>query len=118
MSSFRKPFTAKRFTPGYYGDDGKWVEGTDSIINFQASEQPATVDEMQTLPEGRRKGETFKYYTSTELFAATQADEDVEPKSADIIISFRGKYEVIDCRVYQSNVINHYKVFAVKVGEK
>lgn len=115
--SFRKPFAVKRKTPGAYVN-GYWVEGTESEIIIQASQQPATTDEQQTLPEGRRKGETFKYYTSTELYAATQADGDIEARSADIIVTARGDYEVIDCRVHQSNVINHYKVFAVKVGEK
>lgn len=115
---FRKPFTVKRVTSGYYNDAGVWVEGVGSEIIIQASQQPATMEEQQTLPEGRRKGETFKYYTSTELFAATQADEDIEPRSADIIVTARGSYEVIDCRMYQSGVIEHYKVFAVKVGEK
>jgi hypothetical protein len=115
---FRKPFTVKRVTPGHYNDAGDWVDGTESIINIQASKQPATIEEQQTLPEGRRKGETFKYYTNIELSAATQADGDIDPKSADIVVTARGNYEVIDCRVHQSNVINHYKVFAVKVGEK
>lgn len=114
---FRKPFTVKRKTPGTYVN-GFWVEGAETQITIQASQQPATVDEMQTLPEGRRKGETFKYYTSTELYAATQADGEIEAKSADIIVTTRGNYEVIDCQVHQSNVINHFKVFAVRVGEK
>ena len=117
MSSFRKPFTVSRKAPGTYVN-GRWVEGVETEIGIQASQQPATASEQQTLPEGRRKGETFKYYTDTELYAATQADNDIEAKSGDIIITSRGNYEVIDCRVHQSGVVNHYKVFAVKVGEK
>lgn len=117
MSSFRKPFTVKRKTPGSFVD-GFWVEGAESEIIIKASQQPATASEQETLPEGRRKGEIFKYYTNVELYAAIQADEETEAKSADIIVTDRGSYEVIDCRLYQSGVINHYKVFAVKVGEK
>jgi predicted nucleotidyltransferase len=100
---FRKQFTVKRKQGGSYVD-GQWVPGNDVDIIIKASLQPMSPEEMDKLPEGRRTNETFKLYTKTRLYTVTDENPDY------LLIDGIG-YEVVSVGKYQSDVINHYKVF-------
>lgn len=116
MSSFRKPYTVKRYASGQYVN-GIWQDGQVTNINIKASVQPLNLDEIEYLPEGRRSSKSFKIYTDTELFPALQEKEGQQATNPDVIVISGKDYEIIRVLPYQSGVINHYKCYAVEVGE-
>lgn len=104
MSSFRQPLTGLRFAAGSYVD-GRWVEGASSALAFTASVQPASSEDLQSLPENRRKLSTFALFTSTRLLGV-----DVESgTNPDRVTLHDGIYEVVSVARWQNNVIPHYK---------
>lgn len=111
MSSFRKPITVLRTSPGAYGADGNWVEGTQTTLTLAMSVQPLSVEEMDALPEGRRNSKSVKIYSGDELLPADQTSG----QNADIVVWIGKNYEVVGCNPYQMGVIPHYKSYAVEV---
>ena len=100
---FRKQFTIKRKQGGGY-IDGQWIAGGEIDVIIKASLQPMSPEDMAELPEGRRFDETFKLFTKTRLYTITD-------ENPDYLLIEGISYEVISVAKYQSNVINHYKVF-------
>jgi hypothetical protein len=117
MSSFRKPIPVTRAnTEGDYGDDGNWVPGAPLMLTIPMSIQPLAVDEMESLPEGRRTSKSVKIYSSAELFPAEQAETEGDTgRNADLITWLGKTWEVVGCNAHQMGVISHYKSFAVEV---
>ena len=107
---FRKTVLIKRKTGGGYVD-GQYVEGNDVDIFIKASIQPASQEEMQELPEGRRSDEVFKMYTKTKMFTVTE-------ENPDHLFINGNEYEVVSVGKYQSDVISHYKVMIAKKAVK
>ncbi len=105
MSSFRTLFQFKRPENGYWSQ-GRFVQDTNpATIEIYASCQPASGQDMQSLPEGRRNKEAYVLYTATELFTA-----DVKTKrSADQVKIGQYWYEVVKVGPFQSGVIPHYR---------
>ncbi len=116
MSSFRKPYTVIRRSPGNYVD-GYWVEGVETNITIKASVQPLKVSEIEALPEGKRSSSAVKIYSDDKLMAAKQATEESQAVSADILLYAGSRWEIVACAAYQSGVIPHYKAYAVEVPE-
>ncbi len=116
MSSFRKSYTVHRKAPGQFVK-GRWQEGQESTFTIMASIQPLKPNEMEALPEGRRTGAAVKIYTDTLLLTAREAKDDDPPQSPDVIDYVDAQYEVVAVEPRQAGVINHYKFFAVGVGE-
>lgn len=115
MSSFRKPFTVRRRSPGTR-INGRWVEGQESTLTIMASVQPLKLSEMEALPEGRRQSTAVKVYTSERLYGA-RAERDGQPGCSPDILEYMGAdYEIVGVSPYQSGIIPHYKAFAVEVG--
>lgn len=109
MSSFRSIYTVKRKNGGGY-TDGIWQEATEHSFVISASLQPVSGPEMESLPEGRRESQVIKIYTSSKLQTVTDANPDVLEASGM-------RFEIVSVAPYQSNVLNHYKCIAVKIGE-
>jgi len=107
---FRKLVLIKRKQGGAY-IDGQYVDGNDVDITIKASIQPASPEEMQELPEGRRSDEIFKMYTKTQMFTVTD-------ENPDHLFIDSEEYEVVGVGKYQSSVISHYKVFIAKKAVK
>lgn len=105
-TGFRKTVEIKRKSGGGYVD-GQYIEGTDASIFLKASIQPASPEEMQELPEGRRTDEVFKMYTKTQMFTVTDENPD------HLLIDGQN-YEVISVGKHQSDIISHYKVMISK----
>ncbi len=106
---FRKSVTIKRKSGGSYVD-GQYIDGTTADVILKASIQPATLEDMQELPEGRRSDEVFKMYTKTRMYTVTD-------ENPDFLIIDGIEYEVISIGKYQSKVISHYKVLISKKAE-
>lgn len=84
---------------------GRLTPGSTSAINFTASVQPISGDELLSLPEGIREEGMFKLYTDFALRSANQTTK--EP--ADKINLFGKVYKVVFLEAWQNNIINHYK---------
>ena len=87
------------------------------IINATASMQPTKGIEVKLIPDGRRDSETYKMYTSTEIFGITTQNPD---QVTVLKAPFTGiVFEVIEIFDWQNNmnfdVINHYKYIAMRL---
>lgn len=117
MSGMRRPVVVKRQAAGFYDANGRWQEGTTSQLTMMASVQPLKVSEMQALPEGRRSSSAVKVYTDTLLLRAEEETAAAPAQNPDIITWQSRTYEVVDCLIYQSGIIPHYKALAVEVRQ-
>jgi len=110
MSPFRKPITVKRPTAGSYVN-GLWVAtSTPTEIIIQASVQPATTEDLQSLPEGRRQLGAYKLYTDTQLQSVLE-----NANNPDIVVINGEDYEVAQVEPWQNGIVNHYKILAVRI---
>lgn len=106
----RKTLTVKRFSSGDYVL-GHWVEGTESQFTIKASVQPVKGPELQSMPEGRRDSQIYKLYTDTKLNGIDKQGK----KSPDIVVIDGEDFEVVSPEPWQNQIINHYKIFVIKV---
>lgn len=117
MNGMRRPVVVKRQAVGAYDENGRWQEGTTSQLTIMASVQPLKVSEMQALPEGRRSSSAVKVYTDTLMQRAEEQTETTSAQNPDIVTWQGRTYEVVDCLIYQSGIIPHYKALAVEVRQ-
>lgn len=119
---FRTPIQIRRQLTGLY-INGKWVEGDVSIINATAAVQPLKGQEVELLPEGRRDSESYKMYTSTQIFGLQPAAQVKNPDQVIILKEpFLGLvFEVIQIDTWQNNsnfnIVNHYKYIAMRINQ-
>lgn len=111
-SSFRRPIKIWRYAEKpVLGDDGRYTIADPTEMSIQASVQPLKATEMEALPEGRRGSRAVKVYSDTELLMVDQQSGQQPDR-----FEWLGRmYEVVGCDAYQSNVINHYRAYAVEV---
>ena len=114
MSSFRKPITVLRYngSPELL-DNGTYMYPTPREFNVLASVQPLKANEMMLLPEGSRTARAVKIYTDKELYADDQRTNTM----ADRFIWRGRKFEIVASDIFQSDVINHYRAYAVEVSK-
>lgn len=113
MSHFRKAFTGTR-TTAPTNVKGRFTPGTASAINFTASVQPVSGNDLESLPEGVREQGMYRLYTSFQLRTINQTTK--EP--ADIIDFDGKKYKIVFLQPWQNNVINHYKAFMAETDDE
>lgn len=107
---FRKPLTVKRPSGGSYVN-GVWVDDTaPTETTVQASVQPATTEDLQSLPEARRQLGAYRIYSTTKF---QSLEEDVN--NPDIVVIGGFDFEVAQVQPWQNGVIPHYKAIAVRV---
>lgn len=93
------------------------VANSPVIIPATASMQPTDGKEVTLVPEARRDKETYKMYTSTEIYGIT----DQNPDQVTVLKApFTGiVFEVIRIYDWQNNanfnVVNHYKYIAMRL---
>lgn len=63
----QESITRRRYAAGARDTDGVWVRGTSSDDTILASVQPASADNIQRLPEGRRSSRARLIITTGEL---------------------------------------------------
>jgi len=112
---FRKDYEVLRKTTGEYVE-GHWNEGGEVLFIIKASVQPLTSREMDELPEGRRKNQTYKLYTDTQLYTVRNEYQEGIARNPDIIIvpeyataAGHERFEVIRIFPFQSGIINNYR---------
>lgn len=111
MSSFRQAHTLFRLTGSYV--DGDWVEASEASISITASIQPATGNDLQNVPEGRRASGVFAVFTDTAIQTAVQG---ATPTKADRLSIGGILHEAVHVEPWQNNVINHYKALFARIG--
>ncbi len=109
FARFRRPLAANRKPIGSYVD-GVWVEPEGLAFTVLASVQPATPEDLQSLPENRRTLATYRLYTDTQLFRALEG-----VRNPDTVIINGEEYEIAQVSAWQNGIIGHYKCLAVRV---
>ena len=104
----RMVVTVHRLAVGSY-IKGVFTEGAASTETIRASVQPASPNDLQSLPEGRRNSKAYRLYTDTRLRLVTTSNPDK-------VVLFGEDYEVTTEEIWQNNIINHYKYIVTKIG--
>lgn len=113
MSSFRKPYIRLVKAEGLYMH-GEWQEGEETEQTFLASIQPLNsyaMNQLSALLQGRHISSAIKIYTDEILNVAGENN-----RNGDKVIFGEQSYLVVAKDVFQSDVINHYRYQAVRVG--
>lgn len=105
--SFRSKQQIIRQPDGQYVK-GRWVKGGDTTMEIMASVQPATNDDTQNLPEGKRIERAVRIYTDALL------NVDGADNNGDVLVWQGRHYRVIAVAPYRSNVISHYRYLAAE----
>lgn len=112
FSIFRKPYVVERPQWGNYAA-GRWIDVEPNYYIALFSIQPRQNEQgrmNEFNPEGTRLDEDFWLYTSV-------TPQVVEKKRGDILI-FNGKrYQLYQAQNWQNELINHFKVRAVIIGD-
>jgi len=109
FNAFRKDVTVKRYADGAYVN-GVWVEGAETTLTVKASVQPATTEDLQSLPENRRQLGAYRIYTDSELKSVVE-----NANNPDKVVIDSTDYEVAQVQPWKNGLIEHYKALAVRV---
>ena len=88
--------------------DGIWVPGAPSTFKALASAQPASASDLQSLPEGERDKDIFKFISNKPIFTT----QDRTVAEADVIIFKGTRWRVISSGDWSS--YGHNTVLAAK----
>ena len=102
--SFRSKQQIIRQPEGQYVK-GRWVKSGDTVLEIMASVQPATNDDMQNLPEGKRIERAVRIYTDALL--------RVDDNTGDVLLWLGTEYRIIAQARFRMGVISHYRYYAV-----
>lgn len=91
------------------GATGRPATNTPTDASFTGSVQPASDDDMQTLPEGDRAREGLRIYTTTELRVADESSG----LPADEVVRGSVVYQVRKLRTY-GHLLDHYRAIVVR----
>lgn len=107
--------TRRRFAAGTRGTSGRFTPGATIDTAIVAAVQPASGDDLQTLPEGERTMEVWRIYSDTELRAAVQSTGE----QADRVIVDAIVYEVRKVWDWGRSIrlIPHHKALAIRLQE-
>ena len=82
--------------------NGRASQAAPTLSTIQASVQPLTMHQMQSLPEGRRNSKSFTIFTDTNLGMITD-------KNPPIVTIENEEYEIWKKASWQNGIINHYQ---------
>ena len=92
-------------TEGSYNAAGDWVAGSSETLTLLGSVQPASGEEIESLPVGRRNRGVSKIYSDRALPIAEEGGGE-----AGAIVFWQGdKWEVVKEGKYKNDLIPHYK---------
>jgi len=109
---FRRTLTVTRPTGDYV--DGIWVPGTPYTFEGRYSVQPASPDDMQRLPEGRRGRDAYTLYGEPELL---QADANAGT-NADRVEIDGATFEVGATQEWRNGIIPHHRAVVTREPEQ
>lgn len=98
------------------------ISNSPTLISATASIQPTSGSEILMLPEARREKETFKFYSSTQIYGINNVLPNQNPDQIEILKApFTGIiYEVFNINEWQNNsnfnIVNHYKFIAMRLS--
>lgn len=98
---------------GSRGSDGRFVGDDTTDATIRGSIQPASDDEIATLPEGDRQKRARRIYTSAELVAADQRTGT----EGDLLIFDSASWEV-RAVARERSLLAHYRVLVVELQEE
>lgn len=101
--------TVRRYEAGEYVS-GVWQEGPSTTFDVRASVQPASPEEMELVPEGRRQHASFSVFTDQYLRPAQTGRSN-----ADIVTINSEEYEVLSCETWQNKILPHYKAIVSRL---
>jgi hypothetical protein len=103
--------TRRRYAAETFDSNGRPVR-TSTDATIRASVQPASDDDMRTLPEGERSRQAVKLFTTSELKVASQHDGT----AADRVVVDAVVYEVRAVQRWR-DLMPHYEAVAVRLQE-
>lgn len=114
ISGFRKLVTVLRYDgkPELMAD-GTYLYPDATELDVMASVQALRANEMNLLSEGSRQARAVKIYTDVELYTSDQHTNT----RADRIKWHGRTFEIVASDIFQSDVINHYRAYALEVSE-
>jgi hypothetical protein len=108
MSLRNRTITVTRKTGAWV--DGVWTTTGTSSFDVTCSVQPASGQDLQTLPEGRRLLQTYKIFTDVEHMTV------LEQKNNPDIVQIDGEpYEIVSAQAWQNAIIPHFASLAQRL---
>lgn len=110
---FNQPVKITRVGKGSWVN-GIWQEGAPSAFVIQTSLQPASRNDMELLPEGRRGRQTFALYCQHGL----RMTDDNAGTNADRAEIYGDMYTIQHVENWANGLIPHYKAIATREAEQ
>ena len=108
---FRTTVTVTRATVGSYVDH-KWVAGSTSTFDIEASVQPVTGEDLLNLPEAQRVREPVEVICSEIL----QSMDEENKIPADKITANGSTYEIQKNSSFEMGQLDHGEYIALRVN--
>lgn len=99
---FRRQFLVNHYMPASVSDAGIIEPGIESTHIIFASVHPATGNDIQALPEGRRGISTFKVFTSSQLYPSGHE------KGEDRVMLEGKEHTIVKDMSSRNGVMSHY----------
>lgn len=119
FAEFRQDITVILKNGGVYDINGLWIESDGAPFVTQASVQPATAREMETVPEGRYTSQIFRLYSDVRLHTVDK-DAGINPDIVLLSLDVEdiNRFEVIQVFPWQNRILSHYKMLIGKVDQE
>lgn len=103
----RKTIALTRKTGSYI--NGVWTPGAPVNLTIRGSLQPASSEDLEKLPEGRRNKTAYRIYTKDDIRGL---DTSANPDRVQI---HGDSYEVVTVAHWENGLLNHKKAVVVKL---
>ena len=88
-------YAVTRSSAGTYDSNGRYVDGSTSVVNIDASIQPMSGSDLKTLPEGLHASNARTMFSKVEVFTAG-------PGGKPDVVSFKGEdWKVINVMAWE-----------------
>jgi hypothetical protein len=108
--------TLTHYEPGEWVN-GRYERGAPTVVQFNASVQPMTPNEMLLLPEGQRATETVKIYACSNAMKVANISTG---ESGDLLEIEGVSFQVQQVTRYllPGSALSHWKAIAVRKGSE
>lgn len=108
----KQPLTLLRHSQGYLGEDGRWVEGTETEVVIQANVHPFSDYQVMILPESDRTRSWMWVFTVSPIRSKKEGPEGYD---GDRFYWDGDLYEVMKTQKYSMGVRDHFEAKATRV---